>query len=80
MMIVDDNCVPEWNGGYVNASWLQSPFSSDLRYIATQGPMPNTVESVWRMIWLHGAETIVMLANILEQGKVCPSFFVLICP
>jgi len=39
---------------YINASYINMPIiSTDIvnRYIATQGPLPTTCESFWRMIW-----------------------------
>ena len=35
---------------YINANWI-SGYSNPHAYIATQGPVPNSFISFWRMIW-----------------------------
>ena len=35
-----------------------------------KGPMKNSVEDFWRMIWEQCIPTIVMLTRVFE-GKVC---------
>lgn len=45
-------------------------------YIATQGPKPQTVHDFWRMIAQEKVSLIVMVANVMEDGKVCiPSHY-----
>ena len=35
------------------------------------GPMPNTVDDFWRMIWEKKLPTVVMFTRCFE-GRVCP--------
>ena len=39
-------------------------------FIATQGPLPDTSEDFWRMVWEYKSSTIVMLAKEKEGAKV----------
>ncbi|KAI8511379.1 hypothetical protein Bbelb_104790 [Branchiostoma belcheri] len=57
---------------YINASYIDG-YNEERKYIATQGPMQNTVQDFWRMIWETGSSTILMLSNLVEncQNKVC---------
>ena len=36
----------------------------------TQGPLQNTVDDFWRMVWEHRVSAIVMLCQLEENGKV----------
>ncbi|XP_072463707.1 receptor-type tyrosine-protein phosphatase H [Notamacropus eugenii] len=54
---------------YINASFI--PGLTDPReYIATQGPLPQTVGDFWRLVWDQQSCTIVMLTNCVESGRV----------
>ena len=43
-------------------------------YIATQGPLQDTVNDFWRMIWEWKSRTIVMLCETEENGVVMDYF------
>lgn len=39
------------------------------RYIATQGPLEESISHFWQMVWNHRVPLIIMLANIQEEGR-----------
>ena len=42
-------------------------------YIATQGPLPQTVNDFWKMVWEYEVRCIVMLCRKEEKVKRCNS-------
>ncbi|XP_068244376.1 receptor-type tyrosine-protein phosphatase epsilon-like [Palaemon carinicauda] len=57
---------------YINASFIRG-FNPSKGYIATQGPKDfneNTIEDFWRMVWEQKVRVIIMLARVMESGKV----------
>ena len=45
-------------------------YNREKEYIATQGPLPDTVGDFWRLIWDYNIPSVVMLTNIVEKMKV----------
>ena len=45
-------------------------FKSPKSFIATQGPVPDTVADFWRLVWEHNILVIVMVTNLEERGRV----------
>ena len=53
---------------YINASFV-SVEEVSRNYIVTQGPMENTTDHFWQMIWEQQSVGIVMLCKCEERGK-----------
>ncbi|WAR09329.1 PTPRB-like protein, partial [Mya arenaria] len=45
-------------------------FHYQREYIATQGPLPGTIDDFWRMVWEQNVMMIVMLTQCKEGNKV----------
>ena len=45
-------------------------YNREKEYIASQGPLPDTVGDFWRLVWDYNIPTIVMLTNLMEKMKV----------
>ncbi|KAJ8372662.1 hypothetical protein AAFF_G00280340 [Aldrovandia affinis] len=58
----------ETDTDYINASFIKGVFEQRA-YIATQGPLPHTVQDFWRMIWEYNVEIIVMACREFEMGR-----------
>ncbi|VDN51326.1 unnamed protein product [Dracunculus medinensis] len=56
---------------YINASTIHDSDPRQANYIATQAPLPNTIDDFWQMIWEQGAVLIVNLtdANDNNEGR-----------
>uniref|UniRef100_A0A8C4LXX7 Receptor-type tyrosine-protein phosphatase eta n=1 Tax=Equus asinus asinus TaxID=83772 RepID=A0A8C4LXX7_EQUAS len=53
---------------YINANYMPG-YHSKRDFIATQGPLPNTLKDFWRMVWEKNIYAIVMLTKCVEQGR-----------
>ncbi|XP_061588039.1 receptor-type tyrosine-protein phosphatase S-like isoform X10 [Cololabis saira] len=53
---------------YVNASYIDG-YRQQRGYIATQGPLAETTEDFWRMLWEHNSTIVVMLTKLREMGR-----------
>ncbi|KAL4640748.1 tyrosine-protein phosphatase non-receptor type 12-like [Arapaima gigas] len=60
---------------YINANFIKGTKGSRA-YIATQGPLPNTVIDFWRMNWEYNVKIIIMACREFEMGrKKCERYF-----
>lgn len=58
---------------YINANYINMEISSSSiinRYIACQGPLPNTCSDFWQMTWEQSSSMVVMLTTQVERGRV----------
>lgn len=72
---------PQSFNDYINANYIKlvnndtniSPRSKPVPhskiYIATQGPLSNTVNDFWWMVWQENSDCIVMATKEIERGK-----------
>ncbi|XP_043920223.1 receptor-type tyrosine-protein phosphatase kappa isoform X14 [Protopterus annectens] len=54
---------------YINANYIDG-YQRPSHYIATQGPVHETVYDFWRMTWQEQSVCIVMVTNLVEVGRV----------
>uniref|UniRef100_A0A8C9X1P6 protein-tyrosine-phosphatase n=1 Tax=Sander lucioperca TaxID=283035 RepID=A0A8C9X1P6_SANLU len=57
---------------YINASHIEvaPPVSGVcLRYVAGQGPLPQTCTHFWQTVWEQQIHTIIMLTTLTERGR-----------
>nr|XP_033789919.1 receptor-type tyrosine-protein phosphatase mu isoform X8 [Geotrypetes seraphini] len=59
----------ESNSDYINGNYIDG-YHRPNHYIATQGPMQETVYDFWRMVWHENTASIVMVTNLVEVGRV----------
>ncbi|KAG7228905.1 hypothetical protein INR49_008683 [Caranx melampygus] len=53
---------------YINASFIDG-YRQQKAYMATQGPLAETTEDFWRMLWEHNSTIVVMLTKVREMGR-----------
>ncbi|VDK59912.1 unnamed protein product [Anisakis simplex] len=52
---------------YIHANWVILP--SSRKYICTQGPLEETAEDFWLMVFKENVTAIIMLCDICENGE-----------
>ncbi|XP_064386420.1 receptor-type tyrosine-protein phosphatase kappa-like [Halichondria panicea] len=76
ILVYDDNLIildpipgqEDCQSDYINACYVDG-FVKRNKFIASQGPLPNTVVDFWRMMWQERPPIIVMLTNVMENNK-----------
>ncbi|KAI6656528.1 Receptor-type tyrosine-protein phosphatase alpha-like [Oopsacas minuta] len=53
---------------FIHANFVGG-YNHEKEYIATQGPLENTVDDMWRMVWEYKCSSIVMLTKCMENLK-----------
>jgi len=69
------NTLPgEKHSDFINANWIvgerEDGSVDEHAFIATQGPLPQTFQDFWRMIWETNARFIVFLGKEIEKGML----------
>ncbi|KAJ7331833.1 hypothetical protein JRQ81_014013 [Phrynocephalus forsythii] len=59
------------DGCYINANYIRGYAGQEKAYIATQGPMLNTVNDFWMMVWQEEVPLILMLTKLKEEKEKC---------
>jgi len=54
---------------YINASLVEVPCVKR-KYILTQGPLDNTVDHFWTMVWEQNSKAVIMLNRVIEKGTL----------
>lgn len=66
--------LPELSGdpvtSYINANYVHGWPNEQHAYIATQGPLANTIVDFYRMLWQESVPVIVMITRLVENNKV----------
>jgi len=62
--------------GYINANYIRGYDGEEKAFIATQGPLANTVEDFWQMVWQDHCPVIVMITRLMEKSRTkCELYF-----
>nr|CAB3263076.1 uncharacterized protein LOC100187461 [Phallusia mammillata] len=85
----DDALSTYINANYVrNCAFLKSPSKAvrdvpssavpvtlkNSAFIATQGPMANTIDDFWRMTWQQRVRSIIMITKLMERKEKCSRY------
>ncbi|XP_032774852.1 tyrosine-protein phosphatase non-receptor type 20 [Rattus rattus] len=65
------------NKDYINASYIRIVnHEEEYFYIATQGPLPDTIEDFWQMVLENNCNVIAMITREIEGGVIkCCSYW-----
>jgi protein tyrosine phosphatase len=72
---IEENNTGKPGKEYINACYVNSPVLSK-KIIASQGPLPQTVDHFWQMIIENNVNMIVSTCNTKEAGRPkCEQFW-----
>lgn len=54
---------------YINANYISGYKEEPKAFIASQGPMSNTINDFWFTIWSENVSSIVMITKLYERNK-----------
>ncbi|XP_062509242.1 receptor-type tyrosine-protein phosphatase F-like isoform X2 [Corticium candelabrum] len=57
------------SGDYINANHVDA-YGKEKAFIATQGPVPDSICDFWQMLWEQNSYVIVMLTKLEESGRL----------
>ncbi|XP_061298759.1 tyrosine-protein phosphatase non-receptor type 7 isoform X2 [Pezoporus flaviventris] len=60
---------------YINANYITGYAGRPREYIATQGPMLNTVSDFWEMVWQEEVPLIIMITELQEHKEKCVHYW-----
>nr|XP_033775172.1 tyrosine-protein phosphatase non-receptor type 7 isoform X2 [Geotrypetes seraphini] len=63
------------DSSYINANYIRGYAEQERAFIATQGPMLNTVIDFWQMVWQERAPIIVMITKLKEGKEKCVHYW-----
>ncbi|KAG5855891.1 hypothetical protein ANANG_G00001760 [Anguilla anguilla] len=66
----DDPSSDYINANYIDIWLYRDGYQRPSHYIATQGPVHETVYDFWRMVWQEQSACVVMVTNLVEVGRV----------
>ncbi|KAI9029106.1 protein-tyrosine phosphatase-like protein [Phycomyces nitens] len=64
---LDNASVNDLSANYINASMITDPFDPNRHYIATQGPLRQTIADFWQMVLDQNTRVIVCLTREMDN-------------
>ncbi|CAD8131442.1 unnamed protein product [Paramecium pentaurelia] len=55
---------------YINANYIRDINNWERKYIATQGPLKQSVQDFWHMIWTNNVGVIIMLCKLFDRQRI----------